>query len=504
MEDLIHTIDLKPRIPELPSFEFAAKTDVRYTIVSPYVSSHIHWDGLNKELVYDIEEPLLNTEEKLFFDKLREQVQKVVNEDLVSGRTLDDVLTYIDKVARWSAEELKLVLKDEVYNKLFYYLYREFIGLNKIEPLLKDPFVEGIEYTGLNMSIFVTHKVYGSLRTNVVYNDIKSVVELVQKLAQRCNKKLSASSPTFEGVLSDGSKVNCSYYSEIENKGPVFSIKKVKRVHWTPIQLLDLNIISAEMAAYLWMLVENKFNILIIGEKDSGKTSLLNSLRMFMPFTSNVFGVNGSGIRDKAKKKWYQRAKKEDEQKSDVSGMIKDTFKKSPDYILAESLSKRETLTLFQGMIPDYGTALALRSKTVDEAIGKLLNESKLSQKLVDNIDVIVIMSNEIVNTKEVKRLVNVTEVFDGSGEGSKKHNAFLWDEKSNKFYFKTDNQAFEKIMEKEGVSKEDLLHEFELRTQIVHKMLEKKISEPYAVQKAINNYYENPGQVMTDFGIMK
>ena len=45
-------IDLSPGIPALPRLEDKTKIDVRYMLISPYVSAHIFFDKKNMELMY--------------------------------------------------------------------------------------------------------------------------------------------------------------------------------------------------------------------------------------------------------------------------------------------------------------------------------------------------------------------------------------------------------------------------------------------------------------------
>ena len=53
-------INLNPSLPALPKVEDKTKLDIRYTLISPYVSVHIYWDKVEGELKYDIEEPVLD------------------------------------------------------------------------------------------------------------------------------------------------------------------------------------------------------------------------------------------------------------------------------------------------------------------------------------------------------------------------------------------------------------------------------------------------------------
>ena len=44
------------------------------------------------------------------------------------------------------------------------------MGLGRTDAVLRDPFLEDISCLGPNIPLFVFHRVYGSMRTNVAYN----------------------------------------------------------------------------------------------------------------------------------------------------------------------------------------------------------------------------------------------------------------------------------------------------------------------------------------------
>src|SRR4030043_685030 len=179
----------------------------------------------------------------------------------------------------------------ESYKKIYYYLCRDFIGVNEIEPILRDYFVEDIECNGVNSPVYIIHRLYRNIKTNISFGSMEKRESLVEKLAQRCGKYISYAQPILDGSLSDGSRVNATYTKDITNKGPTFTIRKFTKTPWTPTQLLSFNTLSPEMLAYLWLLVEHKMNILIAGGTSSGKTSLLNAIAFFIPPEARVVSI---------------------------------------------------------------------------------------------------------------------------------------------------------------------------------------------------------------------
>ncbi len=287
-------INLSPGIPALPRIEDKTKINLRYMLISPYASAHIFFDKNLLELVYEVEEPVLNEEEKNLLIKIEEGMKEVININVLVERTQEAMIEYLDKTARFLISELSLNISENSYRKMFYYLFRDFIGFNEIEPLTKDYFIEDIECNGVNTPVYIVHRIYRNLRTNIVYKDLDYLASFVEKLSQRCGKYISYASPLLDGTLPDGSRINATYTKDISSRGPTFTIRRFTKIPWTPIQLIALNTLSPEILAYLWMLIQYKSNILITGGTASGKTTLLNAIAFFIPPETRVVSIEDS------------------------------------------------------------------------------------------------------------------------------------------------------------------------------------------------------------------
>lgn len=268
---MVVTINLNPPIPSLPRVKDKRELEVRYMLIPPFASAHIYWDKKISELVYELEEPLLQDYEKEILQQIENAMLELINVNVALESTIEATTEYIDKTARLLIEELNIKIAADTYDKIFYYLFRDFVGLNEIDPLLRDYFIEDIECNGANTPIYIIHRVYRNLRTNIVYKDMDKLASFVEKLAQRAGRYVSYAQPLLDGTLPDASRVNATYTKDVTSRGPTFSIRKFTRTPWTPTQLIALGTLSPEMLAYFWILIENKANILIAGGTASGK-----------------------------------------------------------------------------------------------------------------------------------------------------------------------------------------------------------------------------------------
>lgn len=294
MSDMVVTINLNPPIPSLPRLKDVKQLDVRYMLIPPFASAHIHWDSKISELVYDVEEPLLRDFEQRALEQIEKAMLELINVNVALESTVEATAEYIDKTARLLIDELNIKIGSDSYDKIFYYLFRDFIGLNEIDPLLRDYFIEDIECNGANTPVYLIHRIYRNLRTNIVYNDMDKLASFVEKLAQRAGRYVSYAQPLLDGSLPDSSRVNATYTKDITSRGPTFSIRKFTRTPWTPSQLIALGTLSPEMLAYFWLLIENKSNIMVAGGTASGKTTLLNAIAFFIPPEARVVSIEDS------------------------------------------------------------------------------------------------------------------------------------------------------------------------------------------------------------------
>jgi len=225
-ENTVPRLELNPILPSMPVFGEKTQVDIRYVVLAPYVSAHIHWDLPKREVVYDLEEPILNDTEKDVLRAIKQEITPIMGFDFIMGKTLPDLLDYIDKAAKMTLIGSGLDLNISSYEKVFYYLYRDFIGMNEIEGLMRDPFLREIVCSGTNSPLTTIHSVYGNMQTNVLYKEAELLAVFVRKLAQRFGGEANDSSPFNEGTLPDGSRVNLYYTTKSTSKGSTFNIKK--------------------------------------------------------------------------------------------------------------------------------------------------------------------------------------------------------------------------------------------------------------------------------------
>ncbi len=502
-------INFNPIIPPLKRIKDKTKVDVRYCLIAPFTFVHIHWDPELYEVVYDIEEPLLTAEEEKKKEEIITAMNNLIDFETVVDKEKTKLLEYIDKRLKILAIELGIELSYESYKKIFYYLCRDFIGFNEVEPLLRDYFVEDIECNGANSSVYLVHRVYRNMRTNLVYRDIDNLQSFVEKLAQRCGKYISYSRPILDASLPDGSRVNATYTKDITSKGPTYTIRKFTKTPWTPPQLIAFGTLSPEILAYLWLLVQYQMNILIAGGTSSGKTTLLNAIAFFVPPESRVVSIEDTRELNLPRDNWLPSVARSatgvgNTGEISLFDLLRSSFRQNPDYVIVGEVRGAEASVLFQGMASGHSSISTIHADSVDTLIKRLETPPiELSPTLLNVLDCVCIMTHAIVNKEETRKLKEVVEIINVTLDGIALTNTpFVWNALENEFYSKKNSKIFEKIRKRYGIRIEELELEYKRRVQLLYKIYQQGIFKFEEVQDIINEYYKKPQEILKRFEI--
>jgi flagellar protein FlaI len=280
------TDELEPIVAFEPDID--TEEAERYWVDEPYVFiSILKYDN---DLFYHVVEPELNEIERSVLDEVLFTIGDVLT--LKQVKDLDKIDK--DNKYRLLKEKIKELLSDysqisgNSFEKIFYYIKRDFIDFGKIGSIMKDPNIEDAWCNGVGIPVYIFHSTYGNLITNITFESDEDIAAFVMRVAHQSSRHISKSSPILDTVMQDGSRINITYGHEISPKGSSFSIRKQKKVPLTPLDLIAWNTFSSDIMAYFWLCMENGKNILICGGTASGKTSTMNAVCMFIPLNVRV------------------------------------------------------------------------------------------------------------------------------------------------------------------------------------------------------------------------
>ncbi|MEK6903844.1 MAG: type II/IV secretion system ATPase subunit [Nanoarchaeota archaeon] len=498
-------------IPQLPDIKDKTKVDIRYPLLPPYAYARIAWDDQHHELVYTVEEPLLTEEESIMLADVEKGIEEIINISFINVKQTAVIVAYLEENIQVLLAELGYKVSEETVLKLMYYVYRDFVGLNEIEPLMKDYFIEDIECNGAKTPLYIVHRKYRNLRTNIIFQDLAHLTSFVEKLAQKCGKYISYANPLLDGRLPDGSRINATFTEEISSRGPSFTIRRFTSEPFSPVKMMQLKTLSPEILAYLWLLIEYESNFVVIGGTGSGKTSLLNSLAFFIPPQARIVSIEDTHELALMHENWLPSVARQATGvgtegtlgEVDLFTLLKESFRQRPDYVIVGEIRGKEAFVLFQGAASGHATACTMHAEDVETMVKRLETPPiSLSPALIEIIDVVCIMGQVKVQGETVRRLKSIVEIIEVNGSAVKTNTPFLWDPRSDTFFFKTESVVFQKIIKNSGMPMEELQKEFTRRTKLLMELYRRNITDFRQVQEVIDIYYKTPEEVVRRFNL--
>jgi len=422
---------------------------------------------------------------------------------------------YIEHMVKKLIKELNLKLKKEEYLKILYYIFRDFVGLNKIEPLMHDPYIEDIGCDGINIPIYVVHKRFGSLKTNIIYHDKEKLKDFVIKLAERCGRYISYAEPLLDGTLPDGSRVQATLAEDVTTHGPTFSIRKFRENPFSPIDIMEFRTASAEMLAYLWLAVENKLSFLICGGVASGKTTLLNALSLFIPPEAKIVSIEDTRELYLPHENWIPSVTrvgfgvptKEGEKYGEVTmfDLLKASFRQNPDYVIVGEIRGKEAYVMFQGMASGHSCFGTMHAGKVEDVIYRLETPPiELSPSLIETLDIMIFMIHATEKGKSARRIKEIDELesIDPQTGVARTTRMFMWLPGPDDFEMNPYSWVLQKIAKLRGTTLDEVKKEMKIRAQILLWMKKNNIKRYDEVSKIISEYYKNKDEVIKRAGI--
>lgn len=463
--------------------------------------STIHFDEKQNEYIYVVEEPNLSERENLLKKKLIYLFQIHTDVD-VSSFTETDKRDHLLNILENIIESNKIKITDNEKNKIFYYILQEFIGYGKIDILMKDQDIEDISCDGSNIPLFVFHRKYESLKTNIIYNDEDELDAFVFKLAQLCGKQLSIYEPIVDGRLPDGDRLQTTLGKTI-TKGSTFTIRRFNEDPLTPIDLIENNTISIDLAAYFWMAMEYGVSILFCGGTASGKTTLLNALSLFIPSNFKIVSAEDTREINLPHENWIAGTTRQgfitpDQSKSkheiDMFDLVKAALRQRPRVIIVGEVRGVEANTMFQAMATGHLSYSTMHASNMQTLIQRLENKPiSLPRSLVVSLDIVVfIKSINTVDGKSARRVDSVIEILKLDPESNRliTTNPFSWKSPiQDEFQNNQNSNIMKRIMELRGWNQEILENELDKRKQVLQWMLDNRIRSYKEVGKIISDY---------------
>ncbi|MFB0543508.1 MAG: hypothetical protein ACETVR_01885, partial [Candidatus Bathyarchaeia archaeon] len=208
-----------------------------YPVNPPFGYLGIRVEEETGRLVYLTVEPALTEEERQSLERLKSIIRAEAEVPLSVLKEEARIEEYLVTKARKVIKTFKLGIPEEAVEKLLYYLKRDLLGYGVIDLIIRDENIEDISCNGAKIPIYVWHRHYESLPTNVIYGSEEELESFILRLAYRAGHQISVSRPILEGTLPEGFRIHLTL-KEISKRGPTFTIRKVRTNPFTVVDLI--------------------------------------------------------------------------------------------------------------------------------------------------------------------------------------------------------------------------------------------------------------------------
>ncbi|MEM3659511.1 MAG: ATPase, T2SS/T4P/T4SS family [Thermoproteota archaeon] len=335
-----------------------AKPVDEYWIEEPFVRILIvPIPGRGGEKGYFIDEVSLDKTERNAFNRLKD----ILSRELKPPEDMSvEARSYVMEEARRLMKKYRSILgslNEESMRKVEYYIRRDLIGYGPINPIVEDKNVEDISCDGIDKPVYVWHRRYESLPSNLRIADKGYFNDFIIKLAHFAGKHISAAFPIVDAMLPGRHRLAATYGDEVSTFGSTFTIRKFREEPFSIVDLIKLGTISPSLAAYFWFILDNRLTVMVIGGTGAGKTSFLNALTNLFKPGLKIVTVEETAELNIPHDNWVQFVTRESyglgtSKIGEITmfDLVKTSLRYRPDYLIVGEIRGAEAFVLFQAM----------------------------------------------------------------------------------------------------------------------------------------------------------
>lgn len=462
-----------------------------------------------EQMQYLVVQPEIDDEDQKVFDGIQDGMLKYATyEDIPND--LDKMKPVLEslykrvvgigsKVSMGGGLNPKITVPKEKFELFLYYIVRNRIGYGRMQPMLDDPYLEDIHCTGVG-AVKAIHKVFGMIFSDIIFTDDLDLNTYFVETTERVERPVNDAKSIVDAIMPDGSRANFIYGKDVSLEGSSFTLRKFKDVPVSITQVINWGTMSPDLAAYLWLCLENGMNMFVCGETASGKTTTLNAVCCFIKPDGKVYTVENTPEVTMPHDVWQHLLTREGGGKSSNVGYIDllvAALRSRPDYIIVGEIRAEEGNVAFQAMQTGHPVMATFHAGNVTTLIQRLTGHPiNVPISFIDNLNIVLIQSAVVRKKQRLRRVMSVTEL-ERYYEPAKKmitRQVFDWDAIADAHNFRGNYNSFlleEKVARMLGYdNSRDIYPELERRSKILQLMIKHQIFDYYDVWKTLVAYY--------------
>jgi len=388
-------------------------------------------------------------------------------------------------------------LADDKREILAVYLLQNTLGLGEMESLLADEQLEEVVINNSRESVWIYHKKFGWCRTNVRIKDEEMIYDYASMIARKIGRQISVLNPTLDAHLPSGDRVNSTLFP-ISSFGNTITIRKFSKNPWTITNFIRSRTLSSEVAALVWLCIQNELSLLVTGGTGSGKTSFLNAMAGLIPANQRIVSIEDTReLTLPSFLHWVPMVVREPnpEGKGEVKmlDLMVNALRMRPDRILVGEIRRqREAEVMFEAMHTGHSVYATLHADNAEQTISRLTNPPiNVPKEMLDALAGMVVTFRH--RRFNIRRVLEFAEVDKGRANV-----LYRWEVKTDRIKGVNKMGRLATLLSLyAGMDEREIEEDVEEKMHVLNWMVKNDYDSVDQVGEIISSFYLNPDEVL-------
>jgi flagellar protein FlaI len=383
-------------------------------------------------------------------------------------------------------------------------LVNEMLGLGMLEILLADDDLEEVVINNSKEAVWVYHRQYGWLRTNIFVSTEQQIQNYASIIARRVGRQITNLEPLLDAHLISGDRLNATLFP-VSTKGNTLSIRKFARKPWTITDFVAAGDMTPEVGALLWMAMQYELNIVVAGGTSSGKTALLNALMPFVQANHRIISIEDTReLQLPSFLHWVALTTRlpNPEGKGEITmlDLMINSLRMRPDRIVVGEIRRGEQAeVLFEAMHTGHSVYATLHADTAEQALKRLTNPPiSIPGVLLEALHLIIVQRRD--RRKGKRQTYQFAELLRSKGIDEARPRINMLYEANPQGKIVAVNKSirvFESLNRHTGMTRNDMEKELSDKAKILKWLVKFNVNTTNEVGRIISEYYTNKDAVM-------